>query len=335
MRIMGIFELAYYMGYKVDVALKLINSKRLPAGKVISVGNITVGGTGKTPATIALAEQALRRKMRPCILTRGYKGRMQAPVLVKEGLFSEDVGDEPLLMSMRFGDKVPVIVGKKRYESGMFALDTVKPPPDLFIMDDGFQHRALKRDVDILLINARDPFDNWKLLPMGRLREPLSQIKRADVIVLSKSEGIDTTGLEETVRSKNHDAPIFKATHVASCIKSQSGGMLSLGALDGNAVYAFCGIGDPGSFRDLLESRGANIVGFREFRDHHTYTGAELGQVVSDAKKSGAAWIITTEKDIMRMRGMSIPEVLYWIVMEFRVDALFYDTVLGEYAISA
>lgn len=334
MRGMGIFELAYYVGYKLDVALKLIKSKRLPV-KVISIGNITVGGTGKTPTAIAIAEQALKRGMHPCILTRGYKGRLRGPVLVREGLYSEDVGDEPLLMSARFGNKVPVIVGRKRYASGVFALDTVKPAPDLFILDDGFQHRALKRDVDLLLINARDPFDNGKLLPMGRLREPLSQIKRADVILLTKSEGIDTSEIELMIRSKNHTAPIFKASHLASGIRSDSGGTLSLGALDGNKVYAFCAIGEPDSFRDLLLSRGADIVGFRAFRDHHAYSVSELESVMTDAKKSGAVWIITTEKDIMRMRGMTIPEGLYWVIMEIGVSELFYDTVLGERAISA
>lgn len=330
---MGIFELIYYIGYRIDTAIKLASQRELPA-RVISIGNITTGGTGKTPAAIALASEAKKRGLRPCVLTRGYKGKAKGPVIVREGLSSAEVGDEPLLMAARFNYKIPVVVGRNRYDSAMHALSALDSKPDLFILDDGFQHRALKRDMDIVLINSVDPFDNGHLLPVGLLREPLSQLKRASTIVLTKTDGVDTSELKLEIRRYSHAAPIFKATHVASGIKSSGGGILSLGALDGNKVYAFCGIGDPESFKELLISKYADIVGFTEFRDHHAYTQADIDQLASEAARAGASWIVTTEKDIMRLKDIRLPEGLYWVLMDFEVEAGFYDFVLGDNAIN-
>ena len=172
---MGLFEFIYYLGLRLDALRKRIIRHALPV-KVISIGNITTGGTGKTPAAIALAAEARRRGLRPCILTRGYKAGVTGAVIIKDGMRPADVGDEPLLMAERFHFEIPVVVGRNRYRSGLHALANLHPPPDLFILDDGFQHRELRRDIDVLLINATDPFDNERLLPMGLLREPLSAI---------------------------------------------------------------------------------------------------------------------------------------------------------------
>jgi tetraacyldisaccharide 4'-kinase len=207
--------------------------QRLPA-KVISVGNLTLGGTGKTPAVIAIAEEAKKRGASPCILTRGYKGRSKGPCFIGRVQGSEVrghgekapcclpldpsiCGDEPVLMAERLKD-VPIVKCADRYQGGMFALtlqpSAFGPQPPVFILDDGFQHWNLYRDIDILLIDASDPFGNEKLFPEGRLREPLRSMKRAHVIVLTKADAVND-GTIKTLTGKikryNPDAPVFSS----------------------------------------------------------------------------------------------------------------------------
>ena len=151
---LGPLELIYYLGYRVNTALDLSNASQLRE-KVISVGNITTGGTGKTPLTIALSTEAQKRGFVPSVLTRGYSGKMTGPFIVSSEMYVEDVGDEPMLMHEHL-DGIPVIKGSDRYSSGRFAIENLHDTPDLFILDDGFQHRRLHRDLDIVLINSRN-----------------------------------------------------------------------------------------------------------------------------------------------------------------------------------
>jgi tetraacyldisaccharide 4'-kinase len=192
---MGIPEFLYSVGLSAKKAYSLSRRRRLPC-RVISIGNITVGGTGKTPAAIALAGEAKKRGGSPVILTRGYKGSAKGPCFVTKGegplLNADEAGDEPVLMAERLKG-VPIIKGSDRYEAGMFALQSLDPQLStlgsrLFILDDGFQHWKLSRDKDILLIDSGNPFGNRALLPLGKLREPLSAIERADIVVLTKCQ---------------------------------------------------------------------------------------------------------------------------------------------------
>lgn len=327
---MGLFELIYYMVYRAKRFSDLRRQRRLPK-KVICVGNLTTGGTGKTPAAIALAKEAQKRGFKPCVLTRGYKGRLKGPVVVNSGMDALDVGDEPLLMAGKL-EGIAVIKGGDRYASGMFALNSVKPEPDLFILDDGFQHRRLWRDLDILLIDSGNPFDNGRLLPLGMLREPLSQMKRADVVVMTRSTGEGVNDLMHFIKKYNKRAPVFEASHVLTSIKKLSGGKLSMKEISGRDVFAFCAIAGPEHFINDLTRAGAHVKGWKAFRDHHPYTQGDMDAIGQAARDCGAEWIATTEKDIMKLRGnvkWPAGKTLVSVGIEFKVEGGLYETVFG------
>ncbi|KKL81402.1 hypothetical protein LCGC14_1995120 [marine sediment metagenome] len=325
----GPLELIYYLGYRINTAHDLSNLRKLQA-KVISVGNITTGGTGKTPLTIALASEALKRGfLKPCVLTRGYGGKMRGPFVVSSEMYVEDVGDEPMLMAEHLPG-IPVIKGADRYESGIFAYENLRDKPDLFILDDGFQHRRLHRDLDIVLINSRDPFHNRKLLPMGRLREPLSQLARADVLVFTKCEEMEMpAALHDDVRSFNGSAPIYLSRHRVSFIRNSCHDDLPAELLAGEKVFAFSGIGEPAAFVDTLERSGAEVVGQKVFRDHHRFDLPDMKRVQEQASIVKAQLIVTTEKDIMRIKHFKCNEFdnFHYVGIELEADDAFYDHV--------
>ncbi|MGD0883319.1 MAG: tetraacyldisaccharide 4'-kinase [Thermodesulfovibrionales bacterium] len=340
---MGLLEFIYYLGYFFKKSGSLRNQKRLPR-TVVSVGNITTGGTGKTPAVIAIAEEAKQRGYQPCILTRGYKGKARGPCFVSRGdgplLSVSDAGDEPVLMAERLKG-VPIVKGADRYGAGVFALQHVTDPSLFFILDDGFQHWKLYRDIDILLIDSTNPFGNGKLLPVGRLREPLREMKRAGVIVITKHSGGSSEkekssafsrfdDLINEIRDNNPDAPLFIAEHLPSGLKTLSGVELSLDTLSGQAVFAFCGIGNPASFKDSLLRMNANVRGFETFGDHSSYRRQDIVRIYDKAKRCAANWIVTTEKDIIRMKGFALPENLVSLRIDFTVDSTFYKRIFRE-----
>jgi tetraacyldisaccharide 4'-kinase len=218
---MTVFEFLYYLGCSIKKHSALKNQKKLPH-KVISLGNITLGGTGKTPAAIALAREAQGRGFRPCILTRGYKGKAEGPCFVSKGegplLDEYQAGDEAILMAEKLKG-VLIVKGSNKYEAGMFALNVFDHDhkPDLFILDDGFQHWALFRDKNILLIDSTNPFGNRRLIPLGPLREPIKEIKRADIVVITKRSAVSGQQSGEElvteIRRYNTNAPVFLAEH--------------------------------------------------------------------------------------------------------------------------
>lgn len=323
---MNPLEFIYYLGYRMDTWAALRAQKRLPV-PVISIGNLTTGGTGKTPATIALASHFKSRGITPCILTRGYRGSLKGPCRVEPDMDASQVGDEPLLMA-RALPQVAVIKCASRYDAGMFALANVSPAPELFILDDGFQHRRLHADLDIVLIDAHEPFGNGKLLPMGRLREPASELKRAGVVLITR--GDDPAMLERAraaVREHNPVVPIFSSTHRLTGLIDQHGQRFGLEAAQGKVVYAFCGIARPQGFAHSLKAHGIEPARLRAFPDHHAFSNAELEGMDAEARNLGAAWIITTQKDIMRLgkRSMALP--LLAASMELVPEPQFYDAI--------
>lgn len=332
--IMGPLEFIYYLGYSFKKSGSLGNRKRLPR-KVISVGNLTTGGTGKTPAAIAIAEEARKRGYQPCILTRGYRGRAKGPCFVSKGgdalLGVDEAGDEASLMAEKLRD-ISVVKGEDRYEAGMFALQYLKSAPILFILDDGFQHWRLFRDVDILLIDSGNPFGNKRLLPSGILREPLTEIKRADIIALTKrtcSESPDKSFLIDEIRTYNPDAPMYMSEHRPIGLRTLSGEKLPLNIISGRPVFAFCGIGNPVSFRNTLSDVDAKVKGFKAFRDHHPYDRQEIQRISEAAKKCKADWIVTTEKDIIRLRDFELSENFVALLIEFKIDDGFYTEIFS------
>jgi len=335
---MGPWEFLYYLGYSYKKNNGLKSRKRLPR-VVISIGNLTVGGTGKTPAVIALAEEAKKRGHQPCILTRGYKGKAKGPCVISNGdgplLGVEEAGDEAFLMAEKLKN-IPVIKGNDRYEAGMFALNASIPEPSLFILDDGFQHWVLDRDVDILLIDSTNPFGNRKLLPSGILREPLTEIKRADIIVITKipSHVAGSLGGEDDlvheIREYNPDAPLYISSHLPVGLKTTSGQDLPLEVISGKTVFGFCGIGNPDSFKHTLAAIHAQVRGFMTFRDHHPYSERDIRRIYDTARECAANWIVTTEKDIMRLKDFPPRDDLFSLHIEFRIEESFYDTALRE-----
>ncbi|NWF75086.1 MAG: tetraacyldisaccharide 4'-kinase [Nitrospirae bacterium] len=341
---MNLPELIYYIVYSIKKHSSLKNQKRLPQ-KVISIGNITLGGTGKTPATIALAEKAREKGFIPCILTRGYKGKAKGTVFVSKGevplLNQYQAGDEALLMAEKLKG-VHVVKGKNRYEAGKFALGSlpIALSPDLFILDDGFQHWSLFRDKDILLINSLNPFGNKRLFPVGSLREPINQIKRADIIVTTNTsihpsplreegKGRGISNLIHEIKQYNTNAPIFFAEHKPTKFIKTNGETMPLNWAKNKKFFGFCGIGNPQSFKETLSSINIELKGFRIFRDHYRYTKDDIGTIIRLANNSSAEWIVTTEKDIMRLKEQNIPENLIALEIEFSVEEGFYDEVFN------
>lgn len=337
-RLIKIYErlYLYFLRQRKEKALK--EQKVLPV-PVISVGNLTVGGTGKTPMVIEIAKEARKRGYDVSILSRGYKGRLPGPVIVscRTGPLVEavDVGDEPVLMAEKLSD-IPVVIGRDRYEAGIYAMSCFKEKPDLFILDDGYQHWRLKRDIDILLISGLNPFGNRRLFPFGPLREPVKEIMRADIIVITMADKCkNLKGLIDELRLYAPHQPIYLSRHVLKEIiryRIDENGYPSIKEFKGpdelrdKRFLAFAGIGNPESFRLTLQEAGLNIVDLVTFMDHHNYEVCELKDLSDRAQQTGA-FLITTEKDLVRAKGKLPPGEIYTLNIEISCERAFYDEI--------
>jgi len=308
------FSLLYGLAARVRVRLYragVFKQRRLP-GVVISVGNLTVGGTGKTPLVMWLAERLSAQGKRVGILTRGYNGAHQT-------------SDEVEMMRRRWGNKIPVAVGSRRYANG---LRLAQQGVNCFLLDDGFQHLALARNVDIVLLDATDSLAAARLLPAGRLREPLSALRRADMIVLTRA--VATPELEAEIRSRT-DAPVFRAHSrlLDFCELVAAGRKLSPREMAGQRAFAFCGVGNPqGFFRDL-EMADIALAGREAFRDHHRYTRRDAERLEDAARRAGAAALVCTEKDAMNLRGVQFRALPVFVCRaELEIVGDFLETVL-------
>lgn len=260
----------------------LLHQKRLN-GAVISVGNLTVGGTGKTPMVIWLAERLLAQGKRVAVLTRGYRGQ-------------DDESDEVRVLRKRLGERVRIGVGANRYAVGKALQGQV----DCFVLDDGFQHLPLARDLDIVLIDASAPFAGGKLLPAGRLREPRSALARAGVVIITRSR--HAPAVESAVR-RYSAGPIFYAQTVPANVVDLvwKEGSPDISDWAGKKCFAFCAIGNPAAFFDDLRRWGVKLVGTAEFPDHHRFTQREREQIERQARATGADLLICTEKDLYNL----------------------------------
>jgi tetraacyldisaccharide 4'-kinase len=258
---------------------------------VVSIGNLSTGGAGKTPFTIALVQALTRRGLRVDVLSRGYGRQSQRPARVHPDGTAEEFGDEPLLIAKQTG--LPVYVAAQRFEAGLQAeadASTDSPAgsrPAVHLLDDGFQHRQLHRDVEILLLNREDWTDS--LLPVGNLREPLRAARRATVIVIP----VDDQELEDELKAWGWQGPIWRLHR-----------RMDVPASDGPAA-AFCGIARPTQFFQGLESAGLRLAAQFAFTDHHRYTAADIDRLLTAARKGGATALITTEKDFVRLGKLS------------------------------
>jgi len=281
--------------------------RKLPV-RVACVGNISVGGAGKTPFCTFLARGLSARGERVVLVSRGYRRQNREKFLIiSDGSDTESnvrrAGDEPALLARRSGR--PVVVGADRVAAGALALRTFDP--DWLILDDGFQHRRLSRDVDIALLDARRCLEEEHLLPRGPLRESISGLKRAHMIVL-------THWREDRVCRENWDflkskwnKPMFRAVHEPATLLNGNEPM-NPSALAGKRVLAFCGLAHNESFRETIEDLGAHPICFLGFRDHPRYSSKDVQRITNLAAKHGAEAIVTTEKDLMNLQHFVQPD---------------------------
>ena len=285
----------------------LLKTERLKV-PVVSVGNLSMGGTGKTPLVMCVVRHLLERGRRPAIVSRGYGGKARGRVnVVSDGhgiqLTPVMAGDEPWLLAAAF-PQVPVVTGARRVEVGRFVLQNTET--DVIVLDDGFQHLALHRDFDLVLFSVKAPLVDARIFPAGLLREPISALRRAHAFII--------TGVDNRTERQGHafkrflhehapQAPVFFGEYLPVCVLA--GGR--------NEIYptekakrlklcGFCGIGNPGAFRDTLAKEGYQMCGFKAFVDHHPYTGKDVEGLVAWARASKAQALITTEKDFVKLK---------------------------------
>ena len=277
-----------------------LKQKHLRA-KVISVGNLTVGGTGKTPMVLWLAERFLAEGKRVAILSRGYHGTGRT-------------SDEIELMKQRLQDRVTFGVGKDRFAEGHRIEQ--RQPIDVFLLDDGFQHLPLARDVDILLIDALRPIHRCSLLPAGSLREPASAIGRADLLVFTR---VGTLPITKEAIARIDKYPIFSAkTRLVGFRLHGNPALMQSSEISHGPFFAFCGIGNPQGFFNDLNRWEVPVAGESIFRDHHRYTVDDVRRLEGAAQRAGAIAFVTTEKDAENLgRGKSTAIPIFVAIIDF------------------
>lgn len=272
---------------------------------VISVGNITAGGTGKTPLVEWVAKTLAREGKRVCILTRGYRRKNpRAQVVVSDGqsimATPAEAGDEPFLLANNLLGSAAVICNADRVRAGRYAIEIFGS--ECFVLDDGFQHFRLARDLNIVTIDATNPWGGGRLLPYGRLREPISGLSRADCIVLTRcDQAADVTHIRDL-------SPVFEST-MRVVRPPQVEGPLA----------AFCAVGNPESFFEQVRKHGYELVFEKAFTDHHWYTQYDINNLIKAANESGAKSLITTAKDAVKLHSLSFSLPLHVLEVEIAI----------------
>jgi len=292
------------LGYRAGAALARRSTRPVRAGApVISIGNLVVGGAGKTPVALALAEELLRRGKQPALLSRGYGRRQRHAGEVSEQMPCSQAGDEPLLLKRRC-PRLRVLVGPRR---ARLASQAVARGADVLLLDDGLQHHQLERDLDIVVMDASNPVGNGRLLPRGPLREPLEALRRV------------RRGLLWLTRCDLPRAPELPRLPLAGPVESAF--VPRDAHLAGQPVFLFAGLAQPASFEALVRGLRANVVGVRWFRDHHPYSAADLRQLRREAAMAGADVLVTTEKDLMHLAPADLrgPPAIVAIPVDLRI----------------
>lgn len=314
-------ELAYQKG--------LLKTYR-PSVPVVSVGNLTMGGTGKTPVVQAICRYLQGKKIKPAIVSRGYGGRAKEEInLVSDGnrvlLSADQSGDEPQL----HGELLPGVIvatGKDRkpvcrYVENEFGCQTI-------VLDDGFQHLGVKRDIDLVLFSSSILAGNSRVFPGGDLREPVSALNRADAFILT---GTNETNREraglfgELLQKRFGNKPVFfSSTEIYGARKAGHHDVISLNELP-SPLFGFCGIAGPERFRESLDELGMTICGFSFFKDHNQYSDSDIQQLTDQAKQSGAAGLITTEKDLIKLDPEKFDLPLHALLIQTTIKDNFWN----------
>ena len=289
-----------FRGFLYDFGILKSHKAQAP---VVSVGNITAGGTGKTPVLIFLGQFYAERGKKVGILTRGYGRKSKGQILVTgehASLAPEEIGDEPCLIHREL-KKIPIAVDKIRWK-GANALSQ-KMTVAAFLLDDGFQYRAIRKQVEIVVLDAAQPFGNLRLLPAGFLREPIRSVKRASLIWFTRVN--ETDNFTETARrfSRYSRAPMIESVHQPLEFRRVDESRVEpKEAFSGEPVVAFCAIGRPESFRRCLNQLKLNLRAFREYSDHHLFSEKDILDIKNLAKKKGVRFILCTEKDAVKLQ---------------------------------
>jgi tetraacyldisaccharide 4'-kinase len=293
---------------------------------VISVGNLTTGGTGKTPLVEWIAKELAQTGHRPCILTRGY-GRRNAGnrVIVSDGnevmADAARAGDEPLLLAENLKGLAAVISDADRISAAHWAIQNLQS--DVFVLDDGFQHLRVARQLNIVTIDATNPWGNGKLIPAGVLRESPFELARADCIVITRADDPNQTeALQREINAQGKGRPIFHSRMILSGVRAVPFGQPSIAVeqIGGSRVAAFCALGNPESFFALLRRNGYQLAHTQVFRDHHSYTQSDIDQLVREAVAHGAQILLTTAKDEVKLRSLKFELPCYTADIEIEIE---------------
>ena len=282
----------------------LFSTHHLPV-PVISIGNVTVGGSGKTPLAETVALALAEMGARPAVISRGYGRRSRGVRIVADGsgvlLRADEGGDEPVLLAERLPG-IPVVVGENRFEAGAVALG--RCGAGSLVLDDGFQHKTLAKDLELVAVSGRQPWGSGRLFPRGSLREPLSAFRRADIVVVTNAAtSAVTSDIAHVLRRKGSRAVVLSGSYQATALRRDERSE-SPQALAGRRVLVLAGLAAPEGFVATADGLGAEVVGLAEFPDHYWYSAGDLARVATLARDKGAEAVLTTEKDWVRIRDI-------------------------------
>ena len=324
-----LYVLSLFYGGAVRLRLFLygrgiLSKKRLPC-PVVSIGNITVGGTGKTPVCMAVAGFLEKEGLRVAVLSRGYGGSAKGPAVVSDGrrifLGPDEAGDEPCMMARRL-EGVPVVVGRDRFRAGLLAVERFRP--DVVVLDDGFQHIGLARDLDVLCVDRGRGFGGGRLLPLGILREPIDGIKRAHILLIKGRGAVDIPC--------KIDVPVFGFTLRPLYITDlRHGTREEIELVKGKRVLALSGIAGPDSFVNTIKELGAETIKAITYPDHHVFTRKDMEEIKRCSR--GMDMVLTTEKDAVRLEGFlrDTDLEIYALIVEALIDDGFFSRVRASF----
>ena len=277
---------------------------------VISVGNITTGGTGKTPVVRSIAEMLQKKNIRIAVVSRGYGRATHGLLEVSDGVSlkttSANAGDEAFELALRLPG-TGIVVDERRARGARYAAEKLNARA--VVLDDGFQHRAIYRDLDIVLIDAAHLPFGMAMLPAGHRRDTLSSLKRAHAVLITKVTSSVNVGKLKDEIGRYTKAKIFSSSlSVTAFRRAKTGFSVDLNSLKGKQAVAFCGIAQPESFRSMLENLGVNVSSMMYFQDHHPYSDSDIGRIVAEQERSKAEYIVTTEKDLARLSSSGLAE---------------------------
>ena len=295
---------------------------RLPA-PVISIGNITTGGTGKTPLVEWVSRLLAKDGRNVCVLTRGYgRSNPETQVVVSDGsrilVDERQAGDEPFLLAGKLLGVARVIANADRVAAGHWAIQNLGA--NAFVLDDAFQHLRIARDVDIVTIDATNPWGDGELLPHGRLREGIDGLSRAHCIVITRADQVKSVDQLRTSIQKHTSAQVFTSRMVTASLQTIHGEPADQNALTSASLAAFCGIGNPASFFTHLERAGARVVRTQTYRDHHVYRQNDIDQLTEKAKMAGATALVTTAKDAVKLNALHFELPCYKLEIGIAID---------------